>query len=182
MRQLRTLALAGVLAAALWGQQFKFNLDHLDGKASEKVDVSLNANMLQFAAKFLDTKDPDEAQVKRIIGGLEGIYIRSFEFKKEGVYSPADLDRVRSQLKAPEWSRIFGIRNSDDRDNTEVWVRTTSGKVSGIAILSSNPKELTVANLVGNVDIDSIAALGGRFGLPKLEKKDNSPKVERKKR
>jgi Domain of unknown function (DUF4252) len=169
MTPIRCLTLAAALAAALWGQQFKFNLDHLDGKASEKVDVSLNANMLQFAAKFLDTKDPEEAQVKKIITGIEGIYIRSFEFKKEGEYAPSDIDQVRNQLKAPEWSRIFGIRNSDDKENIEVWVRSTAGKVAGIAILSSDPKRLTVANLVGNVDIDSIAALGGHFGLPKMD-------------
>ena len=91
MRQVRSLALAVVLAGVLWGQQFKFNLDHLEGKASDRVDVSLNSNMLQFAAKFLDTKDPDEAKVKQLINGMEGIYIRSFEFKKEGAYSQADL-------------------------------------------------------------------------------------------
>ena len=169
MKQIRSLALAAVLAGALWGQQFKFNLDHLEGKASDRVDVSLNSNMLQFAAKFLDTKDPEEAKVKQLISGMEGIYIRSFEFKKEGAYSPADLDQVRNQLKAPEWSRIFGIKNSDDGENIEVFVRNAGGKVLGIAILSSDPKQLTVANLVGNIDIDSLAALGGRWGLPKMD-------------
>jgi hypothetical protein len=168
MTSLRSFALAAVLAAALWGQQFKFNLDHLAGKASDSIDVSLNSNMLQFAAKFLDTKDPDEAKVKQLITGIEGIYVRSFEFKKEGEYSPSDLEQVRNQLKAPEWSRIFGIKNAGE-DETEVWVRNASGKVAGIAILSRGPKSLTVANLVGNIDIDSLASLGGHFSLPKLD-------------
>jgi hypothetical protein len=169
MRSLRSLALSALLAAALWGQQFKFNLDHLSGKASDSVDVSLNSKMLQFAAKFLDPKDPEEAQVKKLIAGIEGIYIRSFEFKKEGAYSTADLDQVRNQLKAPEWSRIFGIKSSEEGQNIEVWVRSSASKVAGIAILSSDPKQLTVANLVGNVDLDSLAALGGHFGLPKMD-------------
>jgi hypothetical protein len=169
MKPLRSFALAAAIAAALWGQQFKFNLDHLAGKASDTVDVSLNSNMLQFAAKFLDSKDPEEVQVKKLITGIEGIYIRSFEFKKEGAYSPTDLDQIRNQLKQPEWSRIFGVKNSDEGENIEVWVRNQGGKVAGIAILSSDPKNLTVANLVGNVDIDSLAALGGHFGLPKME-------------
>jgi hypothetical protein len=169
MKQIRRLALAAALAGALWGQQFKFNLDHLESKASDRVDVSLNSNMLQFAAKFLDTKDPEEAKVKQLINGLEGIYVRSFEFKKEGSYSPADLDQVRNQLKAPEWSRIFSIKSSDEGQNIEVWVRNAAGKVAGVAILSSDPKQLTVANLVGNIDIDSLAALGGRWALPKMD-------------
>ena len=169
MKPLRMLALATILAAMLWGQQFKFNLDHLAGKAADTFDVSLNSNMLQFAAKFLDTKDPDEAKVKKLISGIEGIYIRSFQFKTEGAWSPGDLDQVRNQLKAPEWSRVFGVKNREEGENIEVWVRNEGAKVAGIAIVSSGPKELTVANLVGNVDIDSLATLGGRFGLPKMD-------------
>ena len=169
MKPLRTFVLAATIASALWGQQFKFNLDHLDAKASEKIDVSLNANMLQFAAKFLDTKDPEEAQVKKLILGIEGIYVRSFEFKQDGAYSAGDLDQVRNQLKAPEWSRIFGIKSSEDGGNIEVWVHTSANRVAGLAILSSKPRQRTVANLVGNVDIDALAALGGRFSLPKMD-------------
>src|SRR5450755_2766861 len=105
MRPVRSIALAAALAATVWAQQFKFNLDYLSSKASNSFDVSLSTSMLQFAAKFLDGKDPDEARVKKLIVGIEGIYIKSFEFNKEGAYLPADVDKVRDQLKAPEWSR-----------------------------------------------------------------------------
>src|SRR5664279_2820339 len=175
MRPVRTLALGAALAATLWAQQFKFNLDHLSSKASESFDVSLNTSMLRFAAKFLDTKDPDEARVKKLIVGIEGIYIKNFEFKNEGGYAPADLDKVRNQLKAPEWSRIVGIKSGGESENIEVWVRNEKGKVTGVAILASEPRELTVANLVGNVDLESLSDLGGHFGLPNL------PKVPKKK-
>ena len=50
-------------------------------------------------------------------------------------------------------------------------MRNENGKVSGVAILASEPRQLTVANLVGNVDLDSLADLGGHFGLPKMKKK-----------
>jgi hypothetical protein len=166
-----TFVLGAALAATLWAQQFKFNLDHLASKASDSVDLSLNSSMLQFAGKFFDGKDPDEAKVKKLIGGIEGIYIKSFEFKNEGAYLPADLERVRSQLKAPEWSRIVGIKSSGESENIEVWVRNENGKVSGVAILASEPRQLTVVNLVGNIDLDSLADLGGHFGIPKMKKK-----------
>ena len=171
MRPMLTLALGAMLAATLWAQQFKFNLDHLQSKASETVDLSLNSSMLQFAGKFLDGKNPDEVKVKKLIGGIAGIYIKSFDFKNEGAYLPADLEKVRSQLKAPEWSRIVGVKNSEEGENIEVWVRNENGKVSGVAILASEPRQLTVANLVGNIDLDSLADLGGHFGLPKMKKK-----------
>ena len=168
MRPIRTFALAAALAATLWAQQFQFNLEHLESKASDRFDVSLNTSMLQFAGKFLSGKDPDEAKVKKLIGGIEGIYIKSFEFKNDGAYAQADLDKVRNQLKAPEWSRIVGIKSGGESENIEVWVRNEKGKVSGVAILASEPRQLTVCNLVGNIDLDSLADLGGHFGLPNL--------------
>jgi len=174
MRPGRSLASAAVAAAgvaALWGQQFQFNLDHLKDKATDHVEVSLNSNTLQFAAKFMDGKDPDEAKVKKLLSGIEGIYIRSYEFKTAGAWSPADLDKVRNQLKTPEWSKIVGVKSNEDGENIEIWLRTEKGKVSGVAILASEPRQLTVANLVGNIDLESVADLGGHFGLPKVPKK-----------
>ena len=168
MRPIRTLALGAALAATVWGQQFKFNLEHLASKASDSVDVSLDSSLLQFAAKFFNGKDPDEAKVKKLLAGITGIYVKSFEFKNTGAWSAADLDRVRTQLKAPEWSKIVGVKSNEDGENIEIWLRTEKGKVSGVAILASEPRQLTVANLVGNVDLDSLADLGGRFSLPSL--------------
>ena len=170
MRPARTLALGAALAATLWAQQFHFNLEHLATKASDSFDVSLNTSLLQFAAKFLDTKDPDEARVKKLIVGITGIYIKNFQFNKDGAWAPADLDKVRNQLKAPEWSRIVGVKSGEDNENIEVWARSENGKVSGVAILASKPRQLTVCNLVGNIDLESLADLGGHFGLPDLPK------------
>ena len=169
MRIIGITALGCGMAALLWAQQFKFNLDHLAAKASNKVDLSLNKDMLQFAGKFLNSKDPDEAKAKGLLNGLEGIYIRSFEFAKEGAWSQADLDQVRNQLKAPEWGRIVGVQSAEDKENVEVFVRTESGKVTGIAVLATEPLEFTVANVVGNIPLESLADLGGQFGLPRMK-------------
>jgi hypothetical protein len=169
MKAVRALALAGCLAGLLGAQQFKFNLEHLAAKASETVDLSLNGATLQFAAKFLDSKDPDEAKVKKLIGGLEGIYIRTFEFKRAGEWSEADLEAIRKQLRATEWSKIVGVKSSQDGENAEIYVRNENKKITGVAILASEPKELTVVNIAGAVDLDSLADLGGHFGIPKVE-------------
>lgn len=169
MKRLAVIPL--LLASALFAQQFKFNLDSLAAKASDSIDLSLNSSMLQFAAKFLDGKDPDEAKVKKLIGGLEGIYIKRFEFKKGGGYADVDLESVRSQLKAPAWSKMVGYKSSTDGENAEVYMRMEASKITGIAILCEAPKELTVVNIVGPVDLDSLAELGGHMGLPRLQKK-----------
>ena len=168
MRALRLL-MAGCGAAALLGaQQFKFDLDTLTAKASNKVELALNKNMLQFAGGFLNSKDPDEAKAKSLISGLDGVYIKSLEFAQDGAWSTADLDQIRNQLRAPEWSRIVGVQSTEEKENVEVFVRTVAGKVTGIAILATDPREFTVANIVGNISLESLADLGGQFHLPKM--------------
>ena len=92
--------LAGVLCGApLWGlEEIKMgNLDSLAQKAKESVDVTLDASMLQLAGGFLSSDDPDEARVKKLVSKLKGVYVRSFEFDKEGQYSMRDVDLVQAQ-------------------------------------------------------------------------------------
>jgi len=170
MRTGGVLLLVGSLAMPLPAQQFKFNLEHLESKAADSVDVSLSGSMLKFAAKFLDGSDPDEAQVKKLISGIDGIYVKSFTFKNEGAWSKADLDRVRNQLREPEWSRIVGVKSAEDGETVDVYVRNENKKITGVAILAAEPKELTVVNIVGLVDLDSLSDLSGHFNIPKLEK------------
>lgn len=169
MKPLLTVALWSGLAAGLGAQQLQLDLDHLVPQASEAVDVSLTGPTLQFAAKFLDGKDPQEAQVKKLLEGITGIYVKSYQFKKDGVWSKSDLDRLRNQLRAPQWSRIVGVTSSTDGENTEVFVRSENRKMTGVAILVAEPKELTVVNIVGAIDLNSLAELGGHFGVPKVE-------------
>jgi hypothetical protein len=171
VKRISTLLLAGWLSLPLNAQQFKFNLEHLQAKAANAVDLSLNGSTLQFAAKFLDGKDPDEAKVKKLIAGIEGIYIKAFEFKNAGAWSEADVEQVRKQLRAPEWSRIVGVKSAEEGDNAEVYVRNENNKITGVAIIAAEPTSLTVVNIVGPIDLDSLAELSGHFGVPKLEKK-----------
>ena len=65
------------------------NLDKLAARATESVDVTLDESMLQLASKFLSKEDPDEVQVKKLVGKLKGVYVRSFEFDKDGEVFPS---------------------------------------------------------------------------------------------
>lgn len=168
MKLAQSLVLLASLGSLAWAQQFKFNLDHLAAKSADVVDISLNGPMLQFAAKFLDSKDADQATVKKLIAGLDGVYVKSFEFKNAGAWTPADLDGVRNQLKAPEWMKMVGYTSAEDGDTAEVFLRMQEKKITGVAILVSGPKELTVVNIAGPIDLESLASLGGNFGVPKL--------------
>ncbi len=165
------LTLAAVKAHLLWGQDVWLKIAHLEkleAKADNVVDVSLDGSMLQLASKFLSNSKPDEAKVKDLISGLKGVYVRSFEFNVDNAYSNEDVDAIRSQLQGPGWVRMVGIRSRRDKENVEVFMLNAGQKINGLAILCSKPKELTVVNIVGLIDLDKLSELEGQFGIPKL--------------
>ncbi len=166
------LAFITCVALGLLGaQEIKLpaSLDRLAAKATEVVDVTMDANLLQLASRFLSDKDADDAKVKKMIGGLKGIYVRSFEFAKAGEYQESDVEPVRAQLHTPAWSRIVGVRSQKSGNNAEVFIKTENGKIGGLAILATEPKELTIVSIEGAIDPDQLNELGGHFGIPRVD-------------
>jgi len=142
-------------------------LDHLAAKASQTVDVNLDERLMRIAAKVLSDKDEDERDVKKLIAGLKGIYVKSFEFDTEGQYAAADVETIRTQLRAPGWSRLVNV-TSRKQGMLEVYLLFNGEQVGGLAVLHTDDKELTVVNIVGPVDLDKLAKLEGQLGVPAL--------------
>jgi len=168
MKAVGLLIGALLFAGAAPAQQVKWNFDKLAARASDTVDVSLSGTLLRFATKFMSDDDKDEAKVKKLVGGLQGIYVKSFEFKKPGEYSAADVESFRAPLRPPEWERIVGVHSGEDGENVEVYLKNESKGIGGLAIIATEPKQLTLVNIVGNIDLDSLSELGGHFGIPEV--------------
>jgi hypothetical protein len=163
------IAVAVALVLPAWGSddvKFPVNLEKLAERAKESVDVTLDSSMLQLASGFL-SNDPDEKQVKKLVSKLKGVYVRSFEFDKEGQYSMGDVEAIRSQLKAPGWSRIVGVRSTKG-DNSEVYLKKTGDAIAGLVVIDAEPKELTVVHIDGPINPEELSQLGGHMGIPKI--------------
>lgn len=143
------------------------SLDHLAAKANQTVDVSVDERLMKIAAKVFNDKDPDELQVKKLVEGLKGIYVKNFEFETEGQYTAGDLETIRTQLRGPGWTRMVNVTSKKD-GNLEVYLLFNGDAVGGLAVLHSDLKEVTVVNIVGPVDLDKLAKLEGQFGVPEL--------------
>ena len=100
---------------------------------------------------------------------MKGIYVKSFEFKKPGEYSAADLDCFRAPLRTPDWQRIVGVHSNEDGENVEVYIKNEAKGIGGLAIIATEPKQLTLVNIVGAIDLDSLSELGGHFGIPEVD-------------
>ncbi len=171
-RSFGLVLLAIICSADVNAQEARLDISHFDklaAKASETVEVTLDEKLLQLAAKFLNSNNPEEAKVKELVSGLKGVYVRVFEFDHPGEYAASDVDALRSQLQSPGWTKIVGVRSKRDGHNVEVHIKYQGNNILGLAIVAAEPKELTFVNIVGPIDLEKLSQLEGQFGIPKLD-------------
>jgi hypothetical protein len=177
---LRTsLRIAPIMLLLLFGgavssraQSGKLQLDQLDAltnRASNTVDVKLDENLMQVTRKIFSGKDTDDAEIKELLKNVKGIYVKSFSFEKENAYMPAEIDSVMSQLRGGGWSRIVGITSKKENENVEVYLMMVADQITGLAVVSLNPKDVTVVNIVGPINLEKLSQLEGSFGIPDLD-------------
>jgi hypothetical protein len=153
------------------------SLDHLAVKASQTVDVNVDGRLMRLAAKLLSDKDADEREVKKLVEGLKGIYVKSFEFDADGQYAAADMEAIRTQLRGPGWTRLVNV-TSKKEGSVEIYMLFNGEQIGGMAVLAAEDRELTVVNIVGPVDVDKLAKLEGQFGIPELGIEPQKPKAK----
>jgi hypothetical protein len=167
MRKILVLTVLFTLAAIpASAQRLNIEFPGLADKAVEVIDVTLDAQMLKLAAGFL-SGEPDERAVRDIVRGLEGIYVRSFEFDKEGEYDMKVVDNFRRQL-GPTWKKIVNVR-SRDKENVEIFTDVRGERVTGLVVIAAEPRELTIVNIVGPIDMARLSELEGHFGVPRVQ-------------
>jgi hypothetical protein len=157
---------ASAIAGRAQGPRLQIDqLDQLANKASETVDVKLDERLLLTTAKFFSGKE--DADIKEVLKGIKGIYVKSFTFEKAGEYSQVEVESVLSQLRGSTWSKVVAVK-SKDGEHVEVYLNMLGDQINGLAVLSIEPKEFTVVNIVGPIDLDKLSKLEGQFGVPDL--------------
>jgi hypothetical protein len=170
MRKAFLALLIFAVTAPLQAQKVTIDIPGLADKAREVVDITLDSQMLRLASKFLSSSDEDERAVRGIVSKLEGIYVRSYEFDKEGEYDRAVVDKVRAQL-GPSWKKIVNVRSKLHND-AEIYLDMRGGdQPLGLIVISAEPRQLTIVNIVGPIDLDQLSHLEGEFGIPKMSKR-----------
>jgi hypothetical protein len=160
------LLAGGAMTARAQGPKLQMDqLDLLANKASETVDVKLDERLMATTYRFFSGKD--DADIKEVLKGIKGIYVKSFTFEKEGEYSQLEVDSVVSQLRGSTWSKVVSVK-SKGGDNVQVYLNMVGDQITGLAVLSMEPKEFTVVNIVGPIDLEKLSKLEGQFGVPDL--------------
>lgn len=140
----------------------------LAARASNVTEVTLDKNMLGFASKFMKDKGKDDVTSSQFIQGLDGIYVREYEFDKEGQYSMDLVDKLRKQFETSEWSPMVHERERKTGETTDVLFKMVNGESRGMFVLEAAPKELTIVLILGPIRMQDLGKLGGLGGLGAL--------------
>jgi hypothetical protein len=146
----------------------RLELDHLDrlgSQATNSVNLTIDPAILRIAAGLLGGNRDNAALA--VLEDLQGIHIRSFEFGRDNAYEQSDVDAVRRQLAEPGWFPLVQV-DSPGREIVQIYNWREGDLSRGMAILVAEPRELTVVNIVGSIDLTRLGALRGQLGIPQL--------------
>ena len=170
-----TWILIAAAMPALAQQNFDFkSLDKIGANATGSTNISLEGDTLKLATSIFGG---DSGPLKN----LTGVYVRTFEFDKTGQYKDADLAPLRAYVNSLKWNKIVDTKESDE--TSEIYVKPLpDNKLGGLAIISAEPKEVTVVFINGTLNMSDIPKLSGNLGIPDLrydhggKKSDDSKK------
>ena len=140
----------------------------LASRASSVTEVTLGKNMLAFASKFMNGRDEDEAATKKLIEGLDGVYVREYEFEKDGEFSMEEVEKLRQYFETTDWTPIVRHRSHRDGETADVMLRVVNGETKGMFVLSVEPRELTIVLILGPIrpeDLGRLTHIGGLGAL-----------------
>lgn len=164
---LKKVFCAAVLIAAIAGVRAHAQLQEpspvekeLAAKASDVTEVTLDKSMLGFAAEFM--KDKDSADARKLISGLDAIYVRSYEFDAQGAFTPEQIEQLRKHYLTGEWRQLVKERSQKkDGESTDVLVRVVNGEQRGMFVLTVEPKEVTLVLILGPIKMEDLGKLQG---------------------
>ena len=127
--------------------------------ATETVDITLGALPLHFAASFMDDQDDDVAQVKQALQSVKSVRIRNYQFDSDFACSQVDAGPLRAQLSQPGWTHVVEEHNRKRGEDVDVYLAVDDQVVKGIAVIACEPREYTIVNITGTVNLSQLARL-----------------------
>jgi hypothetical protein len=174
-----TLILFAATFSAFAQQSFDFKLlDKLGANAKESTNITLDGNTLKMATNLIgDDDDKDLSLVKN----LKAIYVRSFEFAMPGQYDRADLAPLRAYVNAHQWSKIVDVNKA--AETSEIYLQPLpNDQIGGLAVISAEPKKVTVVLIEGVLNRSDVGKLSGNLGIPTMTLTYGDKKSDAKKK
>lgn len=151
---------------------------------AELVEVTLRGRLLRlFATRAVKRADEGLA---RILGDLVSLKAIVADGGTTSTSMVKEVKGMQQKLERDGWERFVYVRESAEESYSAYIHLRPTGKndedeVDGLTVLGfTGDGELLFVNLAGRIDMERIASLGERLGVPGLEDLPPASEVERK--
>ena len=160
------------LAAAAGATDLRDNVGYLDFQAMgffNEDDLSVNVNLDGSLLKLISAIGADDDQdAAELLAKLDAVQVRVLPLSDDA-RSADVLQKVSAlsrQLGEAGWDRIIRVKERDQR--VEIYLQHRDAVVSGLAVMAVEPDDEAVfINLVGEIDLKRIGAIGRKFHFGK---------------
>ncbi|MGK0237477.1 MAG: hypothetical protein ACI92G_000937 [Candidatus Pelagisphaera sp.] len=132
-----------------------------------KVEVNINGPLLKLATALVRDESPEAAN---LIEGLKMLRVRVYTVTDENREGFAQsVKEISEKLNTEKWDQL--VRVNDGDSNVGIFARMPSDEaISGLVISVAEADEAVFINIVGDIELDSIADLGRHLDIPALDK------------
>jgi hypothetical protein len=134
-------------------------------RADETVTVTIDGPTLRALEPVFERAESDDAELFRILRNVKSIEVRNFAFHDRS-QPPLVPEQTLANFAPAGWSRFLRAEENDKAQTVEGW----SGP-EGLALLVTEPGEVTFVRVNGLLPPEYAPALGKHFGLPSMERK-----------
>ncbi len=130
------------------------------------VEISLKAPLLNMMTNLVRSEDAEAAE---FISKLFRVTVNVFESDDIDVLAiAASMNLISQDLDEKGWERVVRVR--DQEEHVDIYFRFSedANRIQGIAIMVAEPGETVLVNIVGDISVDDISALGERFDIDEL--------------
>ncbi len=134
----------------------------------ELVEINLTGDTIAMAAQVGGKAQPDLADVLR---GLQSIRVNVVGLDNQNRDEiTARMKSLRSELDTLGWQQVVSVQ--EKKEDVGIYLKTRGREaVEGVVItVLDGRKEAVFINIVGDIKVEKLAALGDKFNLDALKK------------
>ena len=164
--------ISGLAMAAIAEQALDLSaLKGLEAKATDSTSIDLGQEQLSLMMSFTSKGTGD---LQKLAKTIELIQVRTFTFDKDNMYNLADMEALRQKVKSSEYTPF--LSHKEKGGFTEILMRKGPKGLRGFVVLNAEAREVSVINIVGDLDLNTISKLGGNFGIPNIQMENKGGK------
>jgi hypothetical protein len=134
--------------------------------ATSRTEFTLDHSMLALATKT----DRDNAELRRVIAGVNSISVHSFRFAQGVSFDPAAWAALVREYREAGWQHVASKRPTDGNGiSSDCWVRMEGGTVRDFAVMFTGVRQLNFVSVSGSIAPLDLLHLSGHFGIPRMD-------------